>query len=92
MTERIISAAIMVGGRTLICSLPPPARHHDIMEAAFKLGDGYCEYFGDDEQGFLTNAGRFVGRHEAHAIATAAGQIIRRCGGDERTLYSENLW
>lgn len=31
-------------------------------------------------------------REEAHEVAKAAGQIIRRCGGDEHKLYSENLY
>jgi len=44
------------------------------------------------EQGFVTDTGRFVDREEGHLIAKAAGQIIRRCGGDHHTLYSENLW
>lgn len=56
----------------------------------------------EDEQGFLTNEYdpsvnnyRFVTRTEAWKIAEAAGQIIRRCGGDDAdggTLYSENLY
>lgn len=48
---------------------------------------------GEFEQGFCTNQfDRFVDRQEAHKIATAAGQIIYRCGGDDDTLYSENLY
>lgn len=51
-----------------------------------------CERPDRHEQGFVTDRGRFVGREEALAIATAAGQIQYRCGGDDIRLYSENLW
>lgn len=46
-------------------------------------------------QGFLDNKGRFHTRREAWKIAEAAGQILRRVGGDTTdggTLYSENLY
>lgn len=44
------------------------------------------------EQGFLDRYGQFRTREEAWAIAEAAGQIIRRVGGDEGKLFSENLY
>ncbi len=47
------------------------------------------------EQGFLDNKYQFLTRTEAWKVAEAAGQIVRRCGGDEAddgTLYSENLY
>lgn len=47
------------------------------------------------EQGFMDQFCKFHTREEAWKIAEAAGQIIRRCGGDDRnggTLYSENLY
>lgn len=46
-------------------------------------------------QGFVDNRGNFHNRQEAWKIAEAAGQIFRRCGGDDYnggTLYSENLY
>jgi hypothetical protein len=43
-------------------------------------------------QGFVDNKGVFHTREEAWVIADAAGQIIRRCGGDEGKLFSENLY
>lgn len=43
-------------------------------------------------QGFITNRGDFVDRKEAWVVASRAGQIIHRCGGEEETLYSENLY
>ena len=44
------------------------------------------------EQGFIDQFGNFHDRLEAHIIATAANQIIRRVGGDDYRLYSENLY
>lgn len=47
------------------------------------------------DQGFIDNRGNFLSRTEAWKVAEAAGQIIRRVGGDESnggTLYSENLY
>jgi hypothetical protein len=46
-------------------------------------------------QGFLDNRGNFLSRTEAWKVAEAAGQILRRVGGDDKdggTLYSENLY
>jgi hypothetical protein len=47
------------------------------------------------EQGFVDQFGTFLTREEAWVVASAAGQIIRRCSGDTvdgGTLYSENLY
>lgn len=44
------------------------------------------------EQGFVDNKGNFLTREEAYVVAKAANQIIRRCGGDEGRLFSENLY
>lgn len=44
------------------------------------------------EQGFIDNHGVFLTRQEAFLIAQKEGQIIRRCGGDEGKLFSENLY
>ncbi|MDR6421298.1 hypothetical protein J2801_003586 [Paraburkholderia phenoliruptrix] len=47
------------------------------------------------DQGFIDNRGKFLSRAEAWKVAEAAGQIIRRVGGDEKdggTLYSENIY
>ncbi len=80
---RIVACAIQ-DMHGLVCSLPAPARHHHILQAHGGLAG--------QEQGFLTSEGLFVDRRKAHAIATRAGQIVHRCGGDDETLYSENLW
>lgn len=44
------------------------------------------------EQGFIDQQGIFLTRSEALVVAKAAGQIKRRCGGDEKELFSENIY
>ena len=44
------------------------------------------------EEGFVDQYGVFMTREEAWIVAEAAGQIIRRVGGDGIKLYSENLY
>lgn len=44
------------------------------------------------EQGFIDKFGNWLTREEAWVVANAAGQILRRVGGDGGRLYSENLY
>lgn len=44
------------------------------------------------EPGFVDNCYQFLTREEAFEVAYAAGQILRRCGGDDGKLFSENLY
>ncbi len=83
--ERIERAALRLSTGEVF-SLRRPARHHDVMRSCPSSIDD------DHEQGFVTDRGRFVGREEALVLATAARQIVRRCGGDSFQLYSENVW
>jgi hypothetical protein len=91
-TECITKAAILINGEPF--SVDPPGRHSDVIRSYAKGPDGKPRRFPQSSAvfGFMTDTGRFVDREEAHTIAKAAGQIVRRCGGDEGTLYSENLW
>lgn len=76
----------------LIVSAPPPARHGSLLHPLHTLGIRV----GPDDQGFVTNTGRFVERAEALKIALAANQTFRPDGpykdhgGSE--LFSEDLW
>ena len=45
-----------------------------------------------EEQGFIDQFGKFYTREEAFVIAEKNGQIIRRVGGDNGKLFSENLY
>ncbi len=44
------------------------------------------------EQGFVDQHGVFLNRKDARLVAWAANQVVRRCGGDDDALYSENLY
>ncbi|RUM98980.1 hypothetical protein EET67_04890 [Pseudaminobacter arsenicus] len=87
MRERIVSAAIQYQGVTI--SLPLPARHAQVLHCA--------EQFLPEQalptvcQGFLTSEGRFVNRVQARQIAFVAGQEPKTTG-NERDLFSEDLW
>ncbi len=88
MTERIIAAAIMHGGAAV--SLPPPARHHTVMKSiAVTIPES--EWPINGEQGFMTDAGRFVGRGEAARIALAAGHYAELLN-HHIGVFSEDLW
>lgn len=64
-------------------------RHYD----ETMRGNMHGSDWGDPvEQGFIDQWGKFMTREEAHAVATAAGQIRFRCGGDDGKLFSENLY
>lgn len=88
MSERIVAAAVKRDG--IIYTMPPPARHHTIMQAVDKNHGQHHLPFLPDEQGFLTSTGRFMGRIGAAAMAKDNGQITATKWGQE--LYSEDLW
>lgn len=76
MSERIVAAAMIYNG--VVCSLPQPARHGDIIAAIGRsVGEAQWPINGDD--GFVTSEGRFVGRNDGIEIARAA--VGSRCGG-----------
>jgi uncharacterized membrane-anchored protein len=72
------------------------ARHHDAkMNEHIRLFSMAGVEGPFREQGFIDQHGVFMTRGEAWIVAQAAGQIIRRVGGDDSnggTLYSENLY
>jgi hypothetical protein len=89
MTQRVICAAMQnKHTRVVLCSV----RHYDgIIHMA--LNNYLTDHNPEDWiQGFVDNKGNFLTREEAHKVASAANQIIRRCGGDEVRLFSENLY
>jgi hypothetical protein len=89
----IVAAAIRSG--KLVCSMPAPARHHDVMYAMADAGLPITREAA--EQGFLTATGQFATRREALGIAENAGQHLARyddgyTGYQGPELFSEDLW
>ncbi len=89
MDQRIVCAANKFIGidRTHIVL---GARHYDtLMRQMVQLLPKGCY---EKEQGFIDQFGNFLTREEAFVVATKANQIIRRVGGDDGKLFSENLY
>ena len=88
---RITSAALrLTDGR--VVTLPPPARHHDIIAHVLRSP----EYGPDDhltaEQGFATDTLPFVRRPPALRIAAKAGQLTKDPIAPMHGLFSEDVW
>ena len=89
IARRVVCAAIRYGGCEGIMFLGP--RHFDATMNALIMSWTHA-LSGPKEEGFIDQFGAFMSREEAHKVATEAGQIIRRCGGDDTRLFSENLY
>lgn len=73
----------------VVWSLPPPNRHHDVINLIYEsIGDGKMVL---GEQGFLVNSSEFVDRVDGLRIAKNANQLIRKTF-PENELFSEDLW
>lgn len=87
--RRVVCAAIRREDGAMLCS----ARHFDhSMRLQIDTSVYLREQWHDADQGFIDQFGKFMSREEAWQVANAAGQIIRRVGGDDGCLYSENLY
>jgi hypothetical protein len=86
MSETVACAAVKLDGA--VWQLPQPARHHHILWALDQVLPGRAIEAHD--QGFVTSAGRYVGRAEAAGIALKAGQVERLHAPPD--LYSEDVW
>lgn len=85
---KIVAAAVMHGGT--VYSMPPPARHYNILQDMYAKG---IKQDHTTEQGFLTDHDVFVRRKPALMIAEHAGQLKRKPGGYQGPeLFSEDLW
>lgn len=87
--RRVVCAAnrygphVFLGARHFDMRMREAMEGHDIPALRQKFGE---------EQGFIDQHGTFMDRGEARNVAVTAGQIYRRCGGDEQKLFSENLY
>lgn len=86
--QRVVCAAHRNKDGEIICG----ARHFDpvIRSQIFSRTDK--DTWKGSEQGFIDQFGKFLTRQEALEIALKRGQRIRRCGGDDDKLFSENLY
>lgn len=80
----IVAVAIRVNG--LVISMPRPARHADIIKRLPKK----LSAVRPSDQGFLTDAGNFVGRDVGLDLARQAKQLLKPT--THRELFSEDLW
>jgi hypothetical protein len=88
MSEVRIVAAAIHHGATI--SLPPPARHHTVLQTMSIVMGVDATLVRPENEGFLTSEGCFVNRVEAYHIAWRVGQIEEDKQVPE--LYSEDLW
>lgn len=85
--RRVVCAANLYGGGVMLVG----PRHFDAtMRDQFRRFG--LKHDAPHVQGFIDQFGEFMTREEAHKVASEQGQIRHRCGGDEATLYSENLY
>jgi len=87
MQRRIVCSAIRSKGGLMVIG---PRHFDETMRKQLTLFSA-CT-FTTSTQGFIDQHGVFLIRKEAYKVAKEAGQIIRRCGGDEDKLFSENLY
>lgn len=91
INEKIACAAIHHAESGVTISLPRPARHGDVQQAAYRLIKRAIG--GDWDQGFLTTMGKYVTREVALDIAEVHGQIVSKSGGPgSNQLFSEDCW
>lgn len=81
---KIEAAAVRVDGVTY--TLPRPARHFHVLQEVAKAGVRARL----DQQGFVTDCGRFLTRKQARGVADKAGQLKGPLIGS--VLTSEDLW
>lgn len=85
---KVVAAAVM-GPDDVPVSLPPPARHNDVItHMVVELGHP-APVIG--QQGFMLSDGTFANRRRARMFAEANGQLLARAHGGD-LLFSEDVW
>ena len=84
----IVCAAVRNREGDIICG---PRHYDDIMRNQIRRAGG-IEKWRNFDQGFVDQFCNFYTRKEAFRLAEKNGQIKSRCGGDDGTLFSENLY
>lgn len=86
--QRVVCAAIRHADGRIIAG----PRHFDSIMHGQIQACGPANAFLNADQVFLDQWGNFLTRDEAWEVAMAAGQILKRVGGDNGKLFSENLY
>jgi hypothetical protein len=88
MPRVVVCAANRNQAGSIVCG----ARHYDDIMRAQIAASTENWRVNQVEQGFIDQRGTFMSREEAWKVACDQGQIVRRVGGDNSCLYSENLY
>lgn len=86
--ERIVCAANKYPDGEIVLGV----RHFDsFMHKSIDRKENGPDTANDVIQGFVDGTGKFLTREEAHVRAIQHKQILRRVGGDQTRLFSENI-
>lgn len=87
---RIVGVAMRMCEGEVI-SLPAPSRHWDLRRHILASRPDWKKRIGDEE-GFITECGRFLSRSQACHVAHVNGQSDGRRKDAARHFTSEELW
>lgn len=87
----VCSAMVHRDGRMILSPRHFDSTVHKQLELLALQGEDVMQW-GSARQGFVDQQGVFMTREEALVVAKKQGQIIRRVGGDDLRLFSENLY
>lgn len=90
LPPRIAAVAICYRGK--VWTLPPPARHHNVIRLiADETGETHIDCR-DRAQGFIDTEGRYLDRFQALAVALANKQVLDENDIRAGRLFSEDVW
>lgn len=87
--DKIVGVAFLLPSG-LLCTLPAPNRHHNLIRCLTEHG---CKtpVTKNVTQGFVLDNGMFIGREDARKLAEKNGQLLETAG-DHDILFSEDVW
>ena len=87
---RAVAITQIIDDEVIVYTLPAPARHHHVIKL---IVDSVGKYKpAKEDQGFITDGGKFVTRKQAAILALACGQVKRLIEPSTGELFSEDLW